>query len=198
MRIDQGKRYRYSPKGEIRTHRNLIGVASNVECLSAVTYSCTLSNLTGWTKLGIATQITALSTELEPVESEPEPAPTKPLAPFDGIECDLVALIEYAAQARGYLVAKVGQHRADGSGTTVGYPDLSVRRSGWPCGMACLIEVKTKGGRLSTEQEKLFDAGWSYVVWSVEGAMEALDAFEEQVAHWTHWSHHKPTTEVFL
>jgi hypothetical protein len=66
--------------------------------------------------------------------------------------------------------------------------------------MACLVEVKAKDGRLSSEQQKLFDAGWSYVVWSVDGALEALEAFEEQIAQafeeqiaqWAHWSHNKP------
>ncbi len=185
MRLDQGKHYRYCPRGEIRSHRGLIGVASNVESHSAITYSCTLSNFSEWEKLGIAPQIKAMSTELEPAEA---PAPTPPKTvqkltegAFAGMECDLVALIEHAAQERGYKVAKVGQHRADGSGTTVGYPDLSFRRAGWPCGMACLIEVKTATGVPSPEQERLHESGWSFVVRSVREALEALETFGKGV-----------------
>lgn len=185
MKPINGQRYRYSAKGEIRSHRGLIGVASQVANLTAVTWSCTLSNVKEWGEQGIATQITALGYELEPVEEmEPSPeslAQAKPTKTtegrFVGMESDLVADITAAAQQRGYRVCKVGQHRANGSGTTVGYPDMSFHRPEWPRGMVCLIEVKTSEGTLTKEQEGLHTDGWSYVAYSVEEAMEALTAF---------------------
>lgn len=188
MKLINGQRYRYSTRGELRTHRGLIGVASQVASLTAVTYSCTLSNVKEWGDMGIATQITALDGELELVEeAEKTPEKCKPTTEkipekckpgaFIGMESDLVALIEFAAQERGFLVCKVGQHRADGSGTTVGYPDMSFRRPEWPRGMVCLIEVKTSEGTLTKEQSELHTDGWSYVAYSVEEAMEALTAF---------------------
>jgi hypothetical protein len=180
--IVAGQRYRYSPRGEIRSHRGLVGVASNVERLTATTYTCTLSNLAEWEALGIKTQILALSTELEPA---PLPEPTKctksKQGAFEGLESDLVADITKALREQGYLVAVVGQHKAKGSGTTVGYPDMSVRRRTWPDGLVCLIEVKTASGELSGEQEELLKLGWSYVVRSVDGAISALTRFESEV-----------------
>lgn len=180
--IIAGQRYRYSPRGEVRTHRGLVGVASDVQRLTAHVSSCTLSNLAEWDALGIKTQILALSTELEPAPL-PEPTKTTTATPdaYEGQEADLVAEITKALQEQGYEVCVVGQHKAKGSGTTVGYPDMSVRRRTWPDGLVCLLEVKTATGTLSPEQEDLLKLGWSYVVRSVEGAVSALTRFENEV-----------------
>ena len=181
MKPINGQRYRYSAKGEIRSHRGLIGVASQVANLTAVTWSCTLSNVKEWGDQGIATQITALGYELERVEEAGKtPEKCKSAGAFVGMESDLIADITAAAQQRGYRVCKVGQHRADGSGTTVGYPDMSFRRPEWPRGMVCLIEVKTSEGALSKEQLDLHAEGWSYVAYSVDDALAALKAFESE------------------
>ena len=74
----------------------------------------------------------------------------------------------------GYEVLVVGQRKAKGSGTSTGYPDLSVRRQGWPQGLALLLEAKTADGELSPEQEKLHARGWSHVPRSTEDALLAL------------------------
>lgn len=92
-------------------------------------------------------------------------------------EKDVVQEIRTTLERLGYLVSNVGQLRAKGSGTTTGYPDLSIRHELWPKGMACLIEVKTSTGRLSEAQETMHGQGWSYVVRSAEEAIEALRAF---------------------
>jgi hypothetical protein len=180
--IQPGHRYRYSPRGEVRSHRGLIGVASNVERLTATTSTCTLSNLAEWEPLGIKTQILALSTELEPA---PLPAPTKSTKSkpdaFEGQESELVADITKALKEQGYLVCVVGQYKAKGSGTTVGYPDMSIRRRTWPRGLTCLLEVKTASGALSPEQETLHADGWSYEARSVAEAVSALTRFESEV-----------------
>jgi len=78
----------------------------------------------------------------------------------------------------GYEVLAVGQRKAKGSGTAVGYPDLSVRRVGWPRGLACLIEVKSEGGELRPEQQDLHERDWSFVARSADSALCSLRAFE--------------------
>ena len=89
-------------------------------------------------------------------------------------EARIVDAITDAATALGYRVARVGQGIARGSGTTVGYPDLSIRRRGWPVGVVCLVEVKTLRGRLSEEQQALHDQGWSFVARDARQALLAL------------------------
>lgn len=91
----------------------------------------------------------------------------------DGLEDELVTQIVATLGDAGYEVCVVGQRKAKGSGTTVGYPDLSVRSPHWPVGMAMLMEAKTATGELSVEQEKLHARGWSVVVRSVDDALAA-------------------------
>lgn len=181
----QGARYRYV--GELKAYQDKIGVASSIIKLGRI-WQVSLSNCKEWPPLGLESAIEALSTELMPVLPASEPKDrsfgqqvTKTELAFTGLESDLVADITKALQEQEYLVAVVGQHKAKGSGTTVGYPDLSVRRRTWPDGLACLIEVKTATGELSGEQEDLLKLGWSYVVRSVAGAMSALTCFENEV-----------------
>lgn len=113
------------------------------------------------------------------VTTEPERITTADLRAlqFPSMEKDLVQDIRTHLEALGYLVATVGQYRAKGSGTTVGYPDMSIRHALWPRGMALLLEVKTKAGKPSSEQERLHSVGWSYIVRSVDDAVDAVRAF---------------------
>jgi hypothetical protein len=70
------------------------------------------------------------------------------------LERDLVAAIQQRAKDMGAVVLVVGQRRAKGSGTTPGYPDVTLVC----CGHVVLIEVKreksdgTPGGCLNTAQ----------------------------------------------
>lgn len=185
----EGATYRFI--GAVRAYRGLTGVLSGVRRDGFGRHqSGTLSNHSEWIKAGLDPQIQVLDHEVELVSAPkpmrgagrfPKPTGTKsqpaPIA-FDGLEADLVALIEFAAQERGFEVAKVGQYRADGSGTTVGYPDMSFRRPSWPRGLVCLVEVKTKTGQLTPEQETLNAQGWSFVARSVEEALVLLEIFE--------------------
>lgn len=192
----EGATYRFI--GDSAAYRGRTGVLSGVRRDGRGRHqSGTLSNHSEWIKAGLSGQIEVLDRELELVSAPSEnrknldseglnlrhkdhqkPSKKCQLA-FDGLEADLVALIEYAAQERGFDVAKVGQHRADGSGTTVGYPDMSFRRPSWPRGLVCLIEVKTRAGVLSPEQQKLNDQGWSFVARSSDEALVLLDIFEK-------------------
>lgn len=179
----EGATYRFV--GDAIAYRGRTGVLSGVRRDGRGRHqSGTLSNHAEWLKAGLAGQIEVLDTELELVKA-PGKVGKLPEAPasvaFDGIEADLVALIEFAAQQRGFEVAKVGQHRADGSGTTLGYPDMSFRRPSWPRGLVCLIEIKTKTGVLSPEQQKLNDQGWSFVARSADEALVLLDIFERSI-----------------
>ncbi|MBB6053330.1 hypothetical protein [Armatimonas rosea] len=173
----EGATYRFI--GDSAAYRGRTGVLSGVRRQGRHWFG-SLSNHAEWMKAGLPPQIEVMDTELELVSApKAKPAASVPASvAFDGMEADLVALIEFAAQERGFEVAKVGQFRADGSGTTVGYPDMSFRRPSWPRGLVCLIEVKTKAGVLSPEQQKLNDQGWSFVARSTDEALVLLDIFE--------------------
>lgn len=73
---------------------------------------------------------------------------------MSGLEKDLVHECELAAKAMGAFLAKVGQRRAKGSGTTIGFPDLVLLCNGH----VELIELKrtkapdTPGGCLNVGQ----------------------------------------------
>lgn len=186
----EGATYRFI--GDAIAYRGRTGVLSGVRSQGRGRHQFgMLSNHSEWIKAGLAPQIEVMDRELELVSTPSENRknldkdhqnPSKKCqAAFDGIEADLVALIEYAAQQCGFEVAKVGQHRADGSGTTVGYPDMSFRRPSWPRGLVCLIEIKTKTGTLTTEQQKLNDTGWSFVARSADEALVLLDIFERSI-----------------
>lgn len=83
------------------------------------------------------------------------------------------AIIDELA-ALGYETLVVGQRKAKGSGTTTGYPDLSVRRQGWPKGLALLLEAKTDTSELRPEQAELHGRGWSHVVRDPYDAMRSV------------------------
>jgi hypothetical protein len=89
-------------------------------------------------------------------------------------EAAIVQAIIDELAALGYETLVVGQRKAKGSGTTTGYPDLSVRRQGWPQGLALLLEAKTADGTLRPEQADLHERGWSFVPRSAYDALLAL------------------------
>lgn len=169
-----GQSYRY--EGERRSHYGRVGVASGIIKRGRV-WECVLANHAAWTKAGIDPTISVLSSELEPW-SPPMPDTHQSSDAFDGPESELVAEITKALETAGYRVAVVGQLKAKGSGTTMGYPDMSVRRPTWPRGMVCLLEVKTATGTLLPEQETFHAGGWSFVVRSVEYALQVVAGFQ--------------------
>lgn len=172
-----------------RSHRGLVGVASNI---SPMGIGCllTLSNLKEWGARGIDTSIQVMSTEVMPAPKAEEQRPVAPslnlstgtgkhiqvpvsrlstrvdpsLLPYQGSEGDLVAECLLWLKDNGFESAVVGQDQAKGSGTTVGYPDLSFRRAGWLRGLWVLVELKTATGTLTPEQEALWERGGSHVV----------------------------------
>lgn len=100
-------------------------------------------------------------------------APAPPDDAFMGLEKDLVQECSAWLEGNGFEVAVVGQHQAQGSGTTVGYPDLSLRHPVWPRGIWVVVELKTATGTLSPEQEALWRRGGSHVAYSV-GEVERI------------------------
>lgn len=177
-----GQRYRYiGTEPKYRGYQGLEGVATTISKLGKF-WMVELSNLAQWRGLNLGSPIFVMSAELEPAPTQQaERAAKGHTDAFEGAEATLVAAITEALVEQGYLVCVVGQLHAKGSGTTVGYPDMSVRRRTWPDGMACLLEVKTATGALEPEQELLHNEGWSYVVRSVSGASSALTRFENEV-----------------
>lgn len=89
-------------------------------------------------------------------------------------EADLVDAIYKDLRADGYIVLRVGQYRAKGSGTDIGTPDLFIShpRTGnrhWA------LEAKLPGEKPSAEQQALIDAGVSCIVQSVEEARAVVE-----------------------
>jgi hypothetical protein len=179
----EGQSYRIVGRDvTLRDNQGKVGVASNVRPCGKG-WMLMLSNLKEW---GSAW---CMATEIEPVaelqssvvvSTDPAQAAIAVDA-FVGAESDLVAEITKALREQGYAVCVVGQAKAKGSGTTVGYPDMSVRRARWPRGLVCLLEVKTAEGSLSGEQELLHAEGWGYVPRCVVDAISALAHFENEV-----------------
>jgi len=199
----------YTYTGPIKSHHGLFGTASSVRRLTGRVWLVDLANHKEWTRLGIEPSLVDVpSTELEPLEATPAPthktpAPARqpkpkvqPLAPstlfsgpeecaetepeaWQGLEDELAQECIKWLESEGYQWAVVGQKDARGSGTTVGYPDLSLRSPSWPRGFWVLVELKTSEGTLSKEQEGIHDDGGSFVVRSVaalERVAEAVSA----------------------
>lgn len=106
----------------------------------------------------------ALQRTKQPIQKQPRERSTE--------EADLVAGIVQALELTGWIVLRVGQWRADKSGTTAGCPDLFVwvpAKNGWTG-----IEVKTERGRLSPAQKRLEELGVIVVVRSISEAMYAV------------------------
>jgi hypothetical protein len=104
--------------------------------------------------------------------------PPPDATPYHLLEPAVVKDITATLGRLGYETLCVGQRKARGSGTTTGYPDLSVRRGGWPKGLCCLLEAKTEAGELRTEQQDLHERGWSFVVRSPREALLAIRVCE--------------------
>ena len=165
----EGQRYRLmSGAGAPFRFVGRIGVASGVEKFGAG-WRFTLSNLAEWGSME------ACSWEVEPVADQPAPTP-EPKDPeaWDGLEAQLVADITAAAKSEGWTVKVIGQKKAKGSGTSVGFPDMAFRRPEWPCAVWVMIETKTADGRLTPEQEEIRKANGSYIARSVSTAMSCL------------------------
>lgn len=93
-------------------------------------------------------------------------------------EDTLVSEIKRILHDLGYMVAVIGQRKAKGSGTTVGFPDMAVRHRQWPECVMVGIEVKIPTGRLSPEQEGMEALGWFRVARSVEDALHIVAQYE--------------------
>lgn len=93
-------------------------------------------------------------------------------------EATLVDAITKTFEALGYRVMEVCQRGGFGSGTTVGYPDLSVRHDAWPPLIWALLEVKTDKGVVSPAQEAIRASGGSAVVRSVGQALVRISDHE--------------------
>ncbi len=101
-------------------------------------------------------------------------------APNEPLESDIQRLIVDQLRLNGYFVSEIGQYfQRQREVNSVGYPDLSVRKETWPCGMALLLEVKRPGtGRLSAAQKEFYDIGGSQIVHNLEEALSAVEYFE--------------------
>ena len=146
-----------------------IGVASGVEKFGAG-WRFTLSNLAEWGSME------ACSWEVEPAVDQPAPT-TEPKDPeaWDGLEFQLVADITAAAKSEGWTVKVIGQKKAKGSGTSVGFPDMAFRRPEWDISVWVMIETKTAEGKLTPEQEEIHKERGSFVARSVGAAMSHLE-----------------------
>lgn len=100
-------------------------------------------------------------------------AHSRQYAPFQGSEKQLIAAIKRDLEKRGYIVLRVGQLVAAGSGTDEGCPDLFVSKPG--CNQWRALEAKVGNNQPSEAQEKLIYRGVSCVVRSVEEAREAVE-----------------------
>jgi hypothetical protein len=181
----EGATYRFI--GDAIAYRGRTGVLSGVRRQGPQQFGM-LSNHSEWIKAGLPPQIEVLARELELVSTPSENRKNldkdhrNPLkkcqAAFDGEEQELVEAIRSEVIQHGYLVCVVGQRKAKGSGTTVGYPDMSFRRPEWLRGTACLIEIKNADGEMTREQKDLHKDGWSYEARSVAEVLEILESFE--------------------
>lgn len=105
---------------------------------------------------------------IRPAEATPEPET------YDR-ESELVQAIRAAFQARGWLVYCIGQHVVRGSGSDEGVPDMLVVKPAcapYPA-VVRLLECKIGRNGATEAQQKLIDAGASYLVRSVREALEA-------------------------
>ena len=110
------------------------------------------------------------------------PAPPKPKpikAPIER-EAGLVDAIVQILELYGYTVLRVGQWRADKSGTTAGTPDLFVGREGSALWLG--MEVKTVTGRLSEAQKDLNEKKMTCVVRSPQQALHESKMLLEETA----------------
>lgn len=90
---------------------------------------------------------------------------------FCGPESELVRQIKEILELNQVAVFRIGQWRADKSGSDEGVPDLML------CylGRVLMMEVKVKGGKPSPTQRWLSDEGYSVIVWSLDEAIDACN-----------------------
>jgi len=169
--------------GPLKSHYGRVGVVSNVRKAGRY-WLLNLANHKEWLAEELEPVLyDVLSTEVVPCPAEPASTPRSPLsstprsAPaqdpnpaipaFEGGESEMVQDCLTWLEENDLVGWVVGQRNAKGSGTTVGYPDLSIRASWWPRGFAVLVELKNAEGTLSKEQEDIHGDGGSFVVRSV-------------------------------
>jgi hypothetical protein len=95
-------------------------------------------------------------------------------------EAELVEAIRRVLESRGWAVYRIGQHRADLSGTDAGVPDLWCiypPQHPYPA-IEKRLEVKFGYNQPTAEQQKLIDWGVSVAVWSVKEALRAVGELE--------------------
>ena len=88
-------------------------------------------------------------------------------------EADIVAAAVQLLEISGYVVLRVGQHRADKAGQTPGTPDLFVGREGAPFWLG--LEMKTGTGRVRKEQKELAEKGLILVARTPEEALRLAE-----------------------
>ena len=98
-------------------------------------------------------------------------------------EAQLVQAIRTALQADGYIVERVGQHRADKAGTDPGVADLLVSRHDWLPYTCAQMEVKlpSQQQKQSAEQRQKAEDGRLAIVTSVREAKEIADAVSRRL-----------------
>jgi hypothetical protein len=90
---------------------------------------------------------------------------------FSGRESDLVQQIKKTLTLNRVAVFRIGQWRADKSGSDEGVPDLMLCYDG----RILMMEVKVKGGNPSVTQQWLSGEGYSVIVWSLDEAVDACN-----------------------
>jgi len=86
---------------------------------------------------------------------------------FCGPESELIQQIKETLEL-SMAVFRIGQWRADKAGTDEGVPDLMLCYQG----RVLMMEVKVKGGKVSSIQQWLADEDYSVIVWNLEEAVD--------------------------
>lgn len=95
-------------------------------------------------------------------------------------EAQIVQGIRRLLLAKGYMVWRTGQLRADWAGNDKGLPDVLLRRPQWRCGEMLGIEVKTRTGRTHGLQAQMVETEQYAVARSEEEAWQIVQDYEEE------------------
>lgn len=87
-------------------------------------------------------------------------------------------IVKYFKEA-GCKVIKTGQYAGKSQRTinTNGLPDLCIRHKAWPRALWLLMEVKKPKGNIRPDQQELFDQGGSFIVYSLDDAIQFYQIF---------------------
>jgi len=83
---------------------------------------------------------------------------------------------------RGIRCKKCGSKAFGADGVTEGLADLVVRAKHWPAPIWMQIEVKGSDTKISPEQQRLAEAGNTYICYSIDDVIAAIEAFEIKLA----------------